>query len=130
MLAACFGDEEQLYKTLCEQYQQTPEEILSLGSTKRTSVVNELPIKAPPKPTANTEINFHNLLRELYKRHNRKMLSSLNHLLTKYRGREQELYLKVCRKYNIKPKVISSVHSNNKFAIGEYVETMILYDVP
>jgi len=62
---------------------------------------------APPaqsSPPVSLRQAFSDLIREVYKEHNPSKLDGLDRLLDKYTGQETDLYLTICKKYNVKPK--------------------------
>lgn len=58
---------------------------------------------APPE-SVSLKKAYTDLIRDLYKEHNPTKLDSVDQLLTKYSGQEQDLYLTICRKYSVTPK--------------------------
>jgi len=143
LLAVHHGNEIQLYYDLCEQYgaekneiMYTQEEIEKTKTPPHRKKIKKASQKvsrgssqdAPQAGLFFTDSTFHAFLTEIYGRHNKEMLSSINSLIRNYRGRETELYLKICRKYKITPKALTQnllSSKKMKFAIGEYVETRI-----
>ena len=83
------GREELVYKGICEKYQVEP--------------------KSSKKEEAKTTFEkYKQLIADIYTEHNKEKLGELDDLLGKYKGKEKTLYLAVCHKYNIEPKLPSS----------------------
>lgn len=56
---------------------------------------------------------------QVYQQYNPGKLGEVDNLLTKYRGNEHELYLKICKKYNVAPQApISAQAAANPFGSG------------
>jgi len=49
-------------------------------------------------------VEYKKRLKEIFRKHNRSKVSGIDSLLSKYSGREHELYEKVCNKYGIDPE--------------------------
>ena len=80
------GREELVYKGICEKYRVEP--------------------KTSKKEEAKTSFEkYKQLIAEIYEEHNKEKLGELDELLGKYKGKEKTLYLAVCHKYNIEPKL-------------------------
>ena len=57
---------------------------------------------------------YKQLIAEIYAEHNKEKLGELDDLLGKYKGKEKTLYLAVCHKYNIEPKLPSNKKKEKK----------------
>eukprot|EP00438_Fugacium_kawagutii_P015883 Skav206407 [mRNA] locus=scaffold2210:163632:183175:+ [translate_table: standard] len=80
------GREELVYKGICEKYRVEP--------------------KASKKEEAKSNFEkYKQLIAEIYEEHNKEKLGELDDLLGKYKGKEKTLYLAVCHKYSIEPKL-------------------------
>jgi hypothetical protein len=80
------GRAELVYKGICEKYRVEP--------------------KTSKKEEAKTSFEkYKQLIAEIYEEHNKEKLGELDELLGKYKGKEKTLYLAVCHKYNIEPKL-------------------------
>ena len=49
---------------------------------------------------------YYPLIKEVYVKHRPGKLTDLNELFCQSRGKERDLYLRICRKYNVVPKAI------------------------
>merc|ERR1712187_271148 len=87
LLAKYRGREELVYKGICTKYKVEP----------------KLPSKEDEKK--NTLEKYKELIGEIYKEHNKEKLGELDDILKKYQGKEKTLYLAVCKKYSIEPKL-------------------------
>ena len=89
------GREELVYKGICEKYHVEP--------------------KASKKEEAKTSFEkYKQLIAEIYEEHNKEKLGELDELLGKYKGKEKTLYLAVCHKYNIEPKLPAAKKKDKK----------------
>ena len=89
------GREELVYKGICEKYHVEP--------------------KTSKKEEAKTTFEkYKQLIAEIYAEHNKEKLGELDDLLGKYKGKEKTLYLAVCHKYNIEPKLPTSKKKEKK----------------
>jgi len=129
LLAKYKGKEEQLYHSICEKYSVEPKvpkpdtgaaapdggkDKDGEGKEEQKSDAPEAPKAEPAKSTALLPARgkgpaalrqaFGDLIREVYKVHNPSKLSTMDHLLEKYLGQEQDLYLTICRKYGVQPQ--------------------------
>ena len=89
------GREELVYKGICEKYHIEP--------------------KASKKEEAKSTFEkYKQLIAEIYEEHNKDKLGELDDLLGKYKGKEKTLYLAVCHKYNIEPKLPTAKKKEKK----------------
>lgn len=89
------GREELVYKGICEKYHVEP--------------------KASKKEEAKSSFErYKQLIAEIYEEHNKEKLGELDELLGKYKGKEKTLYLAVCHKYNIEPKLPAAKKKDKK----------------
>lgn len=84
------GKEEMVYKGVCEKYKVQPK-------------VEKPKEEEPPKVLSVDKIK--QLISEIYKEHNKEKLGEIDTLMKKYEGKEKTLYLAVCQKYNVEPKL-------------------------
>jgi len=87
LLAKYKGREENVYKSVCEKYKVTP----------------KLPKQDDDKKSSAEK--YKQLISDIYAEHNKEKLGELDEILKKYVGKEKSLYLAVCTKYNIEPKL-------------------------
>ena len=89
------GREELVYKGICEKYKVDP--------------------KAAKKDEAKSNFErYKQLIAEIYEEHNKEKLGELDDLLGKYKGKEKTLYLAVCHKYGIEPKLPAAKKKDEK----------------
>ena len=94
------GREELVYKGICEKYHVEP--------------------KTSKKEEAKTTFEkYKQLIAEIYAEHNKEKLGELDDLLGKYKGKEKTLYLAVCHKYNIEPKLPSNKKKEKKTEVDD-----------
>lgn len=125
LLAKYKGREEQLYHGVCEKYNVEPKipkvdpaappadgalpppPPPSMAPPDMAPPSMAPPPGPPPSGAASAQVvreAYSELIRELYKEHNPSKLDSVDGLLNKYVGQEQDLYLTICRKYSVTPK--------------------------
>merc|ERR1711935_406653 len=83
------GREELVYRGICDKYKVEPK------------IPNK---KEEDKKQANVD-KYKELISEIYAEHNKDKLGEIDDLLKKYKGKEKTLYLAVCHKYSIEPKL-------------------------
>lgn len=94
------GREELVYRGICEKYNVEP----------------QLPKKDDEKTTVE---KYKQLISEIYAEHNKEKLGEMDDLMGKYKGKEKTLYLAVCQKYNIEPKLPGAKKKDKKAADNE-----------
>merc|ERR1712151_538881 len=83
------GREELVYRGICDKYKVEPKLPAKEGEEKKLSSVDK----------------YKQLISDIYAEHNKEKLGEIDELLKKYKGKEKTLYLAVCHKYNIEPKL-------------------------
>ncbi|CAK0851027.1 unnamed protein product [Prorocentrum cordatum] len=94
------GREELVYRGICEKYKVQP----------------KIPLKKSDEaeaPKSGVE-KYKPLISEIYEKHNKEKLGEIDDILAKYKGKEKTLYLAVCHKYNIEPKVPAKKDKGDK----------------
>jgi len=123
LLAKYKGREELLYHGICEKYGVEPKipkpapagatevgtegaaKTAADGSTAEASAgTAEGSAKEKEGGTNSVRQAYSDLIREVYREHNPSKLDSVDTLLGKYVNQEQDLYLTICKKYDVKPK--------------------------
>jgi len=84
------GREELVYRGICDKYKVEPQ------LAKKTE---------PAAPKVHGPEKYKQLITEIYAEHNKEKLDDIDNILSKYKGKEKTLYLAVCHKYNIEPKL-------------------------
>ncbi|CAE8611331.1 unnamed protein product [Polarella glacialis] len=106
------GREELVYKGICEKYSVEPK--LSKKEKKDKEKEDE----------KTTVEKFKTLISEVYAEHNKEKLSEMDDLMVKYKGKEKTLYLAVCHKYNMEPKLPGGSKKKDKKDDAEKAERL------
>merc|ERR1719163_1324089 len=97
LLAKYRGREELVYRGICDKYKVEPKLPKNEKSKDKDGEGGE------EKKTSVEK--YKQLISEIYEEHNKEKLGEIDELLKKYSGKEKTLYLAVCHKYKIEPKL-------------------------
>jgi len=128
--------EPELFKQVCEKYGADPDEVASqmphtaaeVGAEAEERAVirmakRESADAAGEDPYAHLEgaevpelkaSEFALLVQAVYERFNPKKLQDLGRILQKFKGRERDLYLEVCKKYGVHPAKYHARHQDEQ----------------
>eukprot|EP00929_Paragymnodinium_shiwhaense_P038897 TRINITY_DN20488_c1_g2_i1.p1 TRINITY_DN20488_c1_g2~~TRINITY_DN20488_c1_g2_i1.p1 ORF type:complete len:2317 (+),score=571.89 TRINITY_DN20488_c1_g2_i1:93-7043(+) len=73
---------------------------------------------AAPVGAADPVQAYKELMVQIYQQHNPTKVSEIDTLMTKYKGQERTMYLKICKKYNVQPKPEDQVLPGQAAALG------------
>eukprot|EP00929_Paragymnodinium_shiwhaense_P073944 TRINITY_DN377_c0_g1_i2.p1 TRINITY_DN377_c0_g1~~TRINITY_DN377_c0_g1_i2.p1 ORF type:complete len:2003 (+),score=627.31 TRINITY_DN377_c0_g1_i2:115-6123(+) len=114
------GKEKTLYLAVCKKYSIEPKNLKAEKAKKKTGdtaktgdAAAAVPAAAPAPLDPEAAAKEHAekvavvkpLIIEIYQHHNPAKLDHVDDLLTKYKGREEQLYHSVCEKYKVPPKI-------------------------
>lgn len=85
---------------------------------KKRKLTNKLTTKKKSKPTAKQKKNksskFTILTEYVFAKHDPQKVKSVTKLMNKYKGREKDVFVKVCKTYKEKPKAIEEEYKKSK----------------
>merc|ERR1719188_2277247 len=112
------GKEHELFAMVCEKYQVDADAFVTaelqvdgaFGEGQGEDDYPHLEGADCPKLAAS---EYTDLVKRIYQRHNPSKLPDLGKILVKYRGREQDLYQEVCKKYRVHPAKFHAGHAES-----------------
>jgi uncharacterized protein (DUF1697 family) len=95
------GREELVYRGICDKYKVEPK----LPKSDAVSASKGQTQDAVTNDAKAVVEKYKELITQVYQDHNKEKLNEIDTILQKYAGKEKTLYLAICSKYKIEPKV-------------------------